>query len=246
MIESWFKESVRKLFARYLYSPEKILGFPPSGGFWSSIYPVTVPKQGDSLNLARELVDICRDSLDRDLKFLNSRAKHPIDVSITSQVFGEHYRFLEALSRHLSPQLAIEIGTFRGLGSLALAQYSERLVTFDIKPWQNFTGTALVSGDFSGKLEQIISDLSVDKEWTKYRNWFAQADLIFLDGPKDGSFEPLLIPKIINEMKIGSVLVIDDIRFLNMCQAWNAIEQPKFDITSFAHFSGTGVIRKLY
>jgi hypothetical protein len=34
----------------------------------------------------------------------------------------------------------------------------------------------------------------------------------------------------------------DDIRFVNMVDNWNAIASPKLDLTSFGHWSGTGLV----
>ena len=37
-------------------------------------------------------------------------------------------------------------------------------------------------------------------------------------------------------------LIIDDIQLINMIDFWRSIRSPKFDATSFGHFSGTGVV----
>ena len=38
------------------------------------------------------------------------------------------------------------------------------------------------------------------------------------------------------------ILIIDDIQFLNMIDFWRAIASPKLDISSFGHWSGTGIV----
>lgn len=52
------------------------------------------------------------------------------------------------------------------MGTLALGLYAEKLITFDIKPWNQFQETLLVKED-SGRFVQEISDLSRTEEWKK-------------------------------------------------------------------------------
>ena len=41
----------------------------------------------------------------------------------------------------------------------------------------------------------------------------------------------------------AAALVIDgDIRLLPMVECWRSIASPKFDLTSFDHWSGTGIV----
>ena len=37
-------------------------------------------------------------------------------------------------------------------------------------------------------------------------------------------------------------LLLDDIRFLQMVNCWRSIASPKLDLTSFGHWSGTGLV----
>ena len=36
--------------------------------------------------------------------------------------------------------------------------------------------------------------------------------------------------------------MFDDIRLLNMIEQWRALPRPKLDLTSFGHWSGTGLV----
>lgn len=88
-----------------------------------------------------------------------------------------------------------------------------------------------------------IQDLSISGEFKKYKKLFDEAEIIFLDAPKDGVFEY----KILNlfqdlQTKDNRILIMDDIRFVNMIDLWRKIESPKLDITSFGHWSGTGIV----
>ena len=240
------KKLARKFLRRYIDNPEIVLGFPPHGIFWSSLGPIgqNYSQSKRSIELAREMLEIGIRSLNRDLSHMLRKSENSVDREVITSTFGEHYKFLEELSYSMQPNLAIEIGTHRGLGTLALSKYSKKTITFDIVPWKQFNGTLLRESDFCA-IEQKVTDLSLKGEWDKNINSFRNADIVFLDGPKNGKFEEIILPLLLQNMKRNSILIIDDIRFLNMIGLWKSIEMPKFDATSFAHYSGTGVVRIL-
>ena len=161
---------------------------------------------------------------------------------------GEHYRLLAGLVAHLQPRTVVEIGTETGLSALCLAKYlpaDGRLVTFDLIPWQDFPNTCLTPTDFAdGRLKQELADLSDPEAFSRYTSLLAQADLIFLDGPKDGKFEPALAAKL-ETLKFSHVpyVLFDDIRDRNMLRFWRELSQPKLDFSSFGHWTGTGLVR---
>ena len=64
-----------------------------------------------------------------------------------------------------------------------------------------------------------------------------------MDAPKDGIFEYKMSDQLAKlENKKGRLLVIDDIRFVNMIDFWRQISSPKLDATGFGHWSGTGLV----
>ena len=160
---------------------------------------------------------------------------------------GEHYRFLAALVRTLNPKTVIEIGTFTGMGTLALAQDlqpSGTLTTFDLLAWNSFPDTWLAASDFEGgRVRQVLHDISAPGGIEPHRALFESADLIFVDGPKDGRTEADILVNL-STLKLSRdvVIVFDDIRVINMIDIWRRIGQPKMDLTSFGHWSGTGLI----
>lgn len=156
---------------------------------------------------------------------------------------GEHYRLLAGMCSVLRPRLSVEVGTFTGLGALALAQDCPKVVTYDLLSWETFPTTALNGADFaSGSIEQRLCDLSDPAMFAANRDVLAQAELLFIDGPKDGTFEPkfleILVPVV---RETGALLVFDDIRVLPMVRLWRELALPKLDLTSFGHWSGTGL-----
>lgn len=160
---------------------------------------------------------------------------------------GNHYRLLAALVDTLKPEVIVEVGTFTGMGALALMEHAPttgRLVTFDIVPWTEVGEAVLRKEDF-GPLEQRIGDLANENTFRQNADLLADGDLFFVDGPKDGVFEQRFLPRLL-DLRRGQkpgLLVLDDIRLMNMVRYWHELDAPKLDITSFGHWSGTGLVR---
>lgn len=159
---------------------------------------------------------------------------------------GEHYKLLAGLVSVVKPASVVEIGTFQGPGSLALLHglpEQSHLVTFDVIPWAEIEGTVLRPEDFAGgRIQQRIGDLSDPEVFAQHRDVLLEADLVFMDAPKDGVFEPAFLELAVPLWR-GSrrLLVIDDIRLAPMLQLWRDLPFPKLDLTSFGHWSGTGI-----
>jgi predicted O-methyltransferase YrrM len=160
---------------------------------------------------------------------------------------GEHYRLLAGLIQVLQPRVVVEIGTYTGLSALAMLDRlppASRLVTFDILPWNSIPHTHLCPTDFaSGQLEQVISDLASPSAFQRHLPLLQQADLIFVDGPKDVVFEERFLQHMDRaQLPRQPLIVFDDIRLWNMLRIWRTIARPKLDLTSFGHWSGTGLV----
>lgn len=159
---------------------------------------------------------------------------------------GEHYRLLAGLVRSVQPTTVVEIGTFQGLGSLALLDQlpaNAQVVTFDVIPWEEIEHSALKPSDFEdGRLHQELGDLSDPQVFEKHRELLERADMVFVDAPKDGVFEPAFLDLAVPLWRGSRRLVVfDDVRLMPMVQLWRDLPFPKLDITSFGHWSGTGL-----
>jgi hypothetical protein len=67
--------------------------------------------------------------------------------------------------------------------------------------------------------------------------------LIFIDAAKDGVQEQRFLDNFGTIAFAKAPLVIlDDIRVWNMLAIWRRVSRPKLDLTSFGHWSGTGII----
>lgn len=160
---------------------------------------------------------------------------------------GEHYRLLAGLMLALKPSVVIEIGTSTGLSALCLKKFlpqDGKLITFDIISWYQYPDTLLRKEDFEdGQLVQYVADLSLDIEMQKHIPILQEAELIFIDATHDGKLEAELLQmleKIVFKNKV--FILFDDIKVWTMLKMWREISHPKIDLTSFGHWSGTGLV----
>lgn len=202
----------------------------------------------DDVGANQRLLNMCLGAASLAIKesiSLPEHAKNYSDARFANVYPGEHYRLLKGLSKLLNPSTVVEIGTSTGLGTLTLAQAlpNSKIYTYDLFHWENFN-TFLSNNYFaSGNVIQCLSDLGVPEEFEKHKHILNQAQLIFIDGPKDDKFEYKFM-KLLTTLDVlpGRTLFIDDIRVMNMIEFWRRIKSPKLDVTSFGHWSGTGVV----
>lgn len=196
----------------------------------------------------RELIELAlaaiRRAADIDLSDISNRQSAP---PYWPNIWpGEHYKLLAGIVQVLAPKLVLEIGTATGLSALAIKKYlapTSKLVTFDVVPWTGFSGSAVNINDFSdGKLQQITENLCDLQVARKHSALLNEADFLFIDAAKDDRVEPALMQNFSSVgLKEGALLMFDDIRMLTMLPIWRPLQFPKLDVTSFGHWSGTGL-----
>ena len=161
---------------------------------------------------------------------------------------GEHYRILSGLIEFIKPNVLVDIGTYRGCSARVMLDYGRSdstIHTFDLYGYTDFDWTVLTQLDFaSGRLHQHLDNLIHQYSFEKHRKLLEEADFIMLDGPKDDHFEKTFLHmlKDICFTEKPKWLFIDDIRFENMQHLWRSIKSPKLDLSSFGHFSGSGLV----
>jgi predicted O-methyltransferase YrrM len=212
-------------------------------GRWSVISSAVDAEPKPSEQLLRILLAAGERALDIDLAAVAARSG-PADARYVETWPGEHYRLLAALVATQQPALVVEVGTFRGHGSLALLAGSAqaRVVTYDIVAWNEIDGTALTADDFAdGRLDQRLGDLADPPYLEAQIDTLRAADLIFVDGPKDGQWEQRFCSAVLGKLTDRRRLVVfDDIKLMAMVQVWRDLPYVKLDATSFGHWSGTG------
>lgn len=157
---------------------------------------------------------------------------------------GEHYRLLAGFAQVLQPHLIIEIGTSTGLSALALLPFASQLVTFDIRSWDTYPNTVLAAKDFEdGRLVQKMVDLGQESNFLAHRELLQKATFFFIDATHDGLLEKKLLEQIASLPRKEPVWILfDDIRVWTMLKMWREVSFPKLDLTSFGHWSGTGLV----
>jgi predicted O-methyltransferase YrrM len=184
----------------------------------------------------------------QDLNEIESRLRGRFNFpdSLVQVWPGEHYKLLAGLVETLQPRTIVEIGTAEGMSGLALKKKlprSGKVITFDIIPWQSYPNSCLEKADFEdGALLQEVANLGDEHVLRRYRAVLAEAELLFIDAAKDGTLERRLIANLQTvEFRQTPIVVFDDIRVWNMLAIWHELTWPKLDITSFGHWSGTGI-----
>lgn len=166
---------------------------------------------------------------------------------------GDHYRLLAGLLTILNDNCTlnniVDIGTHYGTGTRVMLDYAPKakVTTFDLTSWDQFPTTFLKNSDFTsngGRLTQHLENLQDPDTFNKHKKLLENSDFIMCDGPKDGSFEASFLSKLASVSFPDKLrfLLLDDIRFATEMPLWRRIQSPKLDLTSFGHFSGTGLV----
>lgn len=228
-------------------SPQQLL--PPPFKAEGMLHSVAASVHDDPYQPTPSLIDLSMKAISKarevNLSFLDSRVK---EDPYYHQIWpGEHYKLLAALTLVMQPQFVIEIGTSTGISALSMQPFlpkEGKLISFDLFPWQKLPGTILNESDFEkGNFKQYAADLSDPPICEKYHTILQEADLIFIDATHDGDVEKKILgnlEKITFSKKV--YLLFDDIRFWSMLAFWRNISYPKLDLTSFGHWSGTGLV----
>lgn len=211
----------------------------------SAIYSAYGQK-GAPTNALLELgLTVCNAAKGIDLADISSRIEKG-QVNYIDIFPGEHYKLLASIVQTVQPRLVVELGTHLGYLSLCMKKFlpaDETLVTFDIIPWNQFSSTILQPGDFDRQLEQFTDDLTTATGFEKHRAMLEDADMIFMDALKDGVQEYRFLEFFATvKFKKKCLFVFDDIRLWNMLDIWYHMDRPKLDLTSFGHWSGTGLV----
>ena len=218
---------------------------------WTVLYSPRSDASGASL----ELLDLAIRAIGRarevNLTAVAQRASRDDERVGPPTWPGEHYRMLVALAeewRRGQPVRVVEVGTFTGASALSLLSSPAVafVTTFDVVPWRTVPFTVLREDDFGHRLEQCIGDLGDTDFFAANTPLLAEADIVFVDAAKDGVFEYLFLPSLLQvPPDRPQLLILDDVKLLPMVNLWRSVPLPKLDVASFGHWSGTGLIARL-
>jgi predicted O-methyltransferase YrrM len=232
------------------------LVFPPSKGRrwigpidtihseWTAIFDPAEDASGPSDELVRLAVAAAEIARTTNLDALSERASRERERTELPTWPGQHYRLLVGLAEAWQARAVVEVGTYAGSSALSflLAAHVERVTTFDVVPWSAFPFTLLTESDFTGNLEQRLGDLADPATFEANAELLRDADMVFIDGPKDTVFEYEFIPRLLAlAPRRPRLLVLDDVRVISMMGLWRQFPLSKLDIGSLGHWSGTGI-----
>lgn len=171
--------------------------------------------------------------------------QYEFEYSNSINLIGEHYKLLVSIINSLNLKNFTELGTGSGIACKhILNNTTANINTFDIFPWSG-SNSHLTREEFeNSRISYHVKDVGSAEVFSEFREIFKDSDLILLDASKDGDFENSFLSylsKIEFENK-QRYLLIDDIRYFSMFRIWNNIQSEKIDITSFGHWSGTGIV----
>lgn len=258
-IKYWYKKYVPSGLQKFLYILKNIYELTKLGLFKFEINKDT--RMSQLTWTYANSSDVDKEFVSKIIKYIN--AANNVDLEFDTSIEpdksrqyefeytnmnifpGEHYRMLVGIINTENFKNFIEIGTGSGIASKAILNKTNADInTFDIIPWRE-DDSHLTKVEFSNKrLTQIIEDLSNPDSFKKYLELISNSDLILLDADKSGIFEDSLLTKIstISFETKYRLLFIDDIRYFSMYRIWKKIHNPKIDLTSFGHWSGSGLV----
>ena len=185
-------------------------------------------------------------NFEHDIKFnTDSQIMYQFEYDNKNNFPGEHYKLLISIINTENFEQVTEVGTGSGIASkLILSETSAKINTFDIVPWLENNSHLTIAEATDPRLKMHIENLGEKKVFEKNIELFHNSNLIFLDASKDAVFEDNFLVKLSN-LKFDNklrLLFIDDIRHSKMYKIWSSIKNPKIDLTSFGHWSGTGLV----
>ncbi len=211
---------------------------------YSALFSMNGQPGKASGNLLSSALEYAAGALTIDLSDIAARVKKGPDyISIYP---GEHYKLLASIIHIRKPQVVVELGTHLGYSALCMKKFmpaSGQIHTFDIIAWNQFEDTILTESDFDGALVQHTDDLTKWEDVQQHKTLLESADIVFMDALKDGKQEYQFLDNFSRlQFKKNCLFIFDDIRLWKMLDIWYNLDKPKLDMTSFGHWSGTGLV----
>lgn len=151
---------------------------------------------------------------------------------------SEHYKLIAYIAGFIPKySYLIDIGTYYGFSSLALAKdYDKNIITYDIYdhiPDDTHINTIKKHPNIDFRICDCLNEIDT----------LIKSEFIVLDiDPHNGVQEKEILNALLENDYKGIVL-LDDIHLNeNMKEMWNSISQKKYDLTSYGHHSGTGLV----
>lgn len=150
----------------------------------------------------------------------------------TGLELGEHYKLINYISNQYKNKTLLDIGSRDGISALAMAKCNNIIISYDIKP---------VLCDWNNTYPNVtFKQLNILKEKDEI---LLNASFMLLDiDPHDGLQELEFFTRL-RQIKYKGIIILDDIKLNQpMINLWDNIYEEKYDITTWGHGSGTGIV----
>ncbi|MGW5578221.1 O-methyltransferase [Micromonospora chokoriensis] len=147
---------------------------------------------------------------DEIIRDLAEETRSVLPEHATMQVAPEQAAFLTFLTRLLDARQAVEVGTFTGLSSLAIARglpEGGQLTCFDIS--EEFTGIARRYWDRAGVQDRINLRIGPAGDRLRELPQERYLDFAFIDADKTGY--PIYWAELVPRMRPGGVIAVDNV-----------------------------------
>jgi predicted O-methyltransferase YrrM len=154
----------------------------------------------------------------------------------------QEYRLYSYLSTFFNNSIILDVGTLHGRSAVALSHNnSNSIITYDIYDHINNTNHIVYSkNNIKFNLKNVFDDLT--------EHFVQRVSIVMIDVDHYETYERQLIDKL-KELNFSGIIILDDITKhpdpeVNVCmnRLWNGITDKKYDVTKYAHWSGTGII----
>jgi len=153
----------------------------------------------------------------------------------------QEYRLYSYLSTLFNNITILDIGTFNGRSAVSLSHNeSNKVISYNINDdIKDVHHKIYTKSNIEFRIKNVLDDL--DKEFLK------DVKIVLIDIDHFYTIEKMMIDKL-KELGYDGIILIDDIihpspkEFEAMQKLWNEIEDEKYDITKYGHWSGTGLI----
>lgn len=159
----------------------------------------------------------------------------------TMEAGKEHYRLLTYLANEVyksTNKPILDIGTYLGFSALALsAPQGSKVISYDI--------VDCIPDDEEAQHQTAKSKSNIELRVTNCLNeidTLINTDFICLDVAHDTSTEQEVL-NALKENNYKGLLFLDDIHLSKeMEDWWNSIDLPKYDVSKYGHWSGSGLV----
>ena len=153
----------------------------------------------------------------------------------------QEYRLYSYLSTLFNNITILDIGTLNGRSAISLSHNeNNKVISYDIMDRiKNLDHKIYTKSNIEFRIKNVLDDLN--KEFIK------NIKIIMIDIDHFYIIEKMIIDKL-KELDYDGIILLDDIihpsqkEFEAMQKLWNEIQDEKYNITKYGHWSGTGLI----